>query len=134
MDRDLVQRKLVQMSQYQSELELVLGHPQDQFETNPLLLRTAERSTELLVECAARINTEIGQQKGIPPSDDDSSFFALIPDWLNRETATELATATRLRNLLVHQYEEVSPEQVHAASVRCAPLWKAYIEAVTNRL
>jgi uncharacterized protein YutE (UPF0331/DUF86 family) len=134
MDRELISRKLLQMSTYLAELEMVLGHPGEDWEKNPLLLRTAERDTELLVECAARVNTAIGQARGIPPSDYYSSFFALVPDWLDRETASGLADAARLRNLLVHQYENVSPEQVHASARATAPLWRLYLQAVKERL
>lgn len=88
----------------------------------------------MLVECAARINTAIGQSRGIPPSDYYSSFFALVPDWLERETASGLADAARLRSLLVHQYENVSPGQVHASAGATAPLWRRYLQAVQERL
>lgn len=134
MDRELIQRKLLQMSTYLAELEMVLGHPGEEWERNPLLLRTAERDTELLVECASRVNTAIGQSRGIPPSDYYSSFFALVPDWLSRETASGLADAARLRNLLVHQYENVSSAQVHASVLATAPLWRVYLQAVKERL
>lgn len=79
------------MTRHLGELETVLQHSLEDFSANPLLLRTAERDTELLVECAAKINTAIGQSKGIPPSDYYSSFFALTPDWLTGEVAEELA-------------------------------------------
>lgn len=134
MDKDLIQRRLVQMAQYLSELEMVLGHSQEQFESNPLLLRTAERDTELLVECAAKINTAVGQSKNIPPSDYYSSFFSLVPDWLDRESAGELAKVARLRNMLIHQYEDVRPEQVYQAAKRAAPLWRTYLQAVSQKL
>ncbi len=75
LDTDLIRRRLIQMTQYLSELEMVIKQSLPEFVSNPLLLRTAERDTELLVECAAKINTAIGQAKGIPPSDDYSSFF-----------------------------------------------------------
>lgn len=134
MDKELIQRRLVQMAQYLGELEMVLKHPQEEFSANPLLLRTAERDTELLVECAAKINTAIGQSKGIPPSDYYSSFFALTPDWLAREVAEELAKLARLRNMLIHQYEDVRPEQVYQASLRSAPLWRSYLQSILSKL
>ena len=134
MDRDLVCRHLTQMTQYVSELEMVLRHGQEEFESNPLLLRTAERDTELLVEFAAKINTEIGLDKGIPPSDYYSSFFALVPDWLDRDLATELAKLARLRDMLIHQYENVHPHQVYAAVVRGAPLWRAYLKLISEKI
>ena len=101
---------------------------------NRLLLRTAERDTELLVEFAAKINTEIGLDKGIPPSDYYSSFFALVPDWLDRDLATELAKLARLRDMLIHQYENVHPHQVYAAVVRGAPLWRAYLKLISEKI
>ncbi|MEW6280164.1 MAG: HepT-like ribonuclease domain-containing protein [Candidatus Eremiobacterota bacterium] len=58
------------------------------------------------------------------PSDYYSSFFAL---GLDRDTAGELAEVARLRNMLVHQYEDVRPEQVHQAALHSASLWRVYI-------
>jgi uncharacterized protein YutE (UPF0331/DUF86 family) len=86
------------------------------------------------VECAAKVNTEIGQSKGIPPSDYYSSFFALVPEWLPSEIATELAKLVRLRNMLVHQYEDVRPEQVYKSTLRAAPLWRDYLQNISQRL
>lgn len=134
VDWELLRRRLAMMSQYLGELEMVLANSEAEFLANPLLLRTAERDTELLVECAAKINTALGQLKGIPPSDYYSSFFALAPDYLDRELLTELARLARLRNLLVHQYEDVQPFQVYAACRKAAPLWRAYLEGITRRL
>lgn len=133
MDRDLVTEKLLQMTNYLQELELVLDRPQDEFYTNPLLHRTAERTLELLVECGARINTEVGESRGIPPSDYYSSFFALQGD-LDGELLRRLADCARLRNLLVHQYEKVGLEEVYATVRDTLPLWRDYVAGVRDLL
>ena len=103
------------------------------FHTNPLLHRTAERDIELLVECAARINTEIGDSKGIPPSDYYSSFFAL-KGLLEDEKLRRLADSARFSNLLVHQYEKVDLKEVYATVRETLPLWRHDIDKIQEFL
>jgi uncharacterized protein YutE (UPF0331/DUF86 family) len=87
-----------------------------------------------LVESAARINHEIGKSKSIPPSDDYSSFFALVPDWLDRDIASELAAVAKLRNMLVHQYEDLEARQIYEIAEKSASLWRLYLEAVSRNI
>ncbi|MGE0493789.1 MAG: HepT-like ribonuclease domain-containing protein [Vulcanimicrobiota bacterium] len=133
MERDLMVERLLRMSQYLAELELVLEQEESAFHTNPLLHRTAERDIELLVECAARINTEIGESKGIPPSDYYSSFFAL-KGLLGDAKLRRLADSARLRDLLVHQYEKVDLKEVYATVRETLPLWRDYIDKIQEFL
>lgn len=133
MDADLIVERLLRMSQYLAELELVLEQDEGAFLQNPLLHRTAERDIELLVECAARINTEIGESKGIPPSDYYSSFFAL-KGLLEDEKLRRLADSARLRNLLVHQYERVELTDVYATVRDTLPLWRDYLDKIQEVL
>jgi hypothetical protein len=59
--------------------------------------------------------------------------FSLTPDWLGLDLAQELARLARLRNMLIHQYEDVRPEQVYESSARSAPLWRQYLEAILQK-
>ncbi len=133
MDRDLITERLLQMTQYINELDLVLSEDEAEFYRNPLLHRTAERDIELLVECAARINTEVGESRGIPPSDYYSSFFSLKGD-LDDDSLRRLADSARLRNLLVHQYERVELKEVYSTVKESLPLWREYLERVRKLL
>ncbi len=135
LQKDLVHRKTVQFAQYLKELEAVLGQGPCQFETTPLHY-AGERLLELLVECAAYINTEVAQaQAGIPPSDYYSSFFSMAQTgWIGQQLALELAPYTRLRNALVHRYEEVALESFYQELEASLGLWQAYLESVVERI
>ncbi|MBT9587244.1 hypothetical protein IV102_28130 [bacterium] len=65
---------------------------------------------------------------------DQEQLFALVPDWMDRDVATELARLARLRNMLIHQYEDILPAQVYQASLRAAPLWRTYLERISEKL
>ena len=112
MERDLMVERLLRMSQYLAELELVLEQEESAFHTNPLLYRTAERDIELLVECAARINTGL----------------------LEDEKLRRLADSARFSNLLVHQYEKVDLKEVYATVRETLPLWRDDIDKVQEFL
>lgn len=135
LEQDLVHRKSVQLGQYLKELEEVLGGGRPTFESTPLHY-AGERLLELLVECAAYINTEVAQSEaGIPPSDYYSSFFSMAQTgWISSELASELAPYTRLRNVLVHRYEELALETLYDEPNRSLSLWREYLRSVVSRL
>lgn len=134
LDHDLVRKKANQLRQYFGDLESVLRTPSGEFAEGAMHY-AAERLLELLVEAAAWINTEVAQSCGIPPSDYDSSFFSMArTGWIDNETAEALAELARLRNALVHHYEDVPLEKLQARLSASLKPWRAYLAAVTQRL
>lgn len=136
MNEPLVRRHLESMIRHLQELERVLDEPLDQFVAEPRSYHTAERLTELLVESAARINTEIAATVAkVPASDDYTSFFSLAScGWLDPETARLPAPLAGLRNVLVHQYEEVRLPDLYETLTRTLPDWRTYVRSVAERL
>jgi uncharacterized protein YutE (UPF0331/DUF86 family) len=135
LDIDLVRRKAGMLRQYLGDLETTLG-------VGPEALRAgtmhyaAERLLELLVETAAWINTEVAQSvAGIPPSDYYSSFFSMErTGWIDNATAQTLAECARLRNALVHHYEDVSLDQLYARIDGSLASWRGYLQRVLGHL
>lgn len=136
VDVELVRRRLNQMGQYLREMAPIIETPQERFVDDPFVHHTAERLVELLVECAADVNTEVAQAVGgIPPSDYYSSFFSMARvGWVTRETADVLAVVARTRNILVHQYEELQLADLYDHVIRTEPAWRAYLASVHENL
>jgi len=136
VNAELIRRKLTVMGQYLRELEQVLTHGRKRFLEEFQVHRTAERQLELLVECAAAINTEVAQAVGgIPPSDYYSSFFSLSSTgWLDAATAQELATVAGLRNRLVHQYEDIELPRLYQATKKSVRHWRRYVTSILRNL
>ena len=136
LNRDLVERKLALMAQYVGELKPILELPQSRFVQDPMVHHAAERIVELLVECAASINTEVSQSlAGTPPSDYYSSFFSLASTgWIEPSTARALADWARLRNTLVHRYESVGLDELYMALQKSPESWSKYLNSVRDGL
>ncbi|MBI3925599.1 MAG: DUF86 domain-containing protein [Armatimonadetes bacterium] len=136
LNTDLVVQKLAQMTQYLGELEPILELTRERFLEDPMAHHAAERLIELLVECAATINTEVGQAvAGVPASDYYSSFFSLVSaGWMSSDEATALAEWARVRNALVHRYEDVGLEQLYSDLKASLPAWRGYLGALEGRL
>ncbi len=131
---DLIQQKLGSLVQYLANLEGYLVPP-DAWAGSSFQY-ASERMLELLVEAAASINTEVAQsQANIPPSDYYSSFFSMAQTgWISRELAGRLAPLTRIRNVLVHHYEELDAGTLQETLKGSLADWKDYAGAIQARL
>lgn len=136
MNDDLVRQRLESMARYLRELEAVLESPKEVFVSEPRDHHATERLAELLVEGASRINTEVSASvAGLPASDYDTSFFSLSSaGWLEPETARALAPLAGLRNILVHQYEEIHLPDLYDSLKASLPDWRAYLASVARHL
>lgn len=136
MNRELVLRKASQIHQHVRQLESTLPVTAAEFVDNHVLHHAAERLLELLVEDAARLNTEVGiAVADIPPSDYYSSFFAMVTaGWLPQPLAQELAGLATLRNTLVRRYERIDLDSLYDQLHRSLPLWRAYLKELEGRL
>ncbi len=136
VNTELVTRKLARLLQYLRELEPVLTASEAEFVAQPTLHYTAERLLELLIEGAAAINTELAQAlAGMPPSDYYSSFFSVThTGWVDAEVARPLAELARVRNVLVHQYEDVDLGVLYHKLTEALPNWRAYAETIGSKL
>lgn len=136
LNTDLVLQKLTQMAQYLGELEPILEISRQRFLADPMVHHAAERLVELLVECAASINTEVGQAvAGVPASDYYSSFFSLVSaGWMDNERAASLAEWARVRNALVHRYEDVGLDDLYGNLKAALPAWRDYLQTIDGHL
>jgi len=135
LNRDLIQDNLALLVQSLREMEPVLAAGEAAFVAEPMRHHAAERLTELLVECAAKINSEVGKQAGIAPTDYYSSFFALVSaGWLDNDTARSLAEIAALRNVIIHQYQRINLKDLYCTIGESLSAWRRYAEQVASRL
>jgi len=135
VNRELIRRKLTHLARYLHELDEVLAVSLEEFMSSPIIHHAGERIVELIVETTGSLNSEIAQASGIPPSDYYSAFFSLArTGWVDSQLCTALAESARLRNAIVHRYEDLSLDRIHAAIHQLAPLWRRYFESLDARL
>lgn len=136
LNRDLVSEALRFVHEYLLKLERLLALGPDEFAGDFRNYHAAERVLQLMVEQAAKVNTEVAVARAQTAATDYySSFFGLrSAGWITLELAESLGDAARLRNELVHRYEGLSPDQVYLRLQTSLPAWREYTRAVQARL
>ena len=127
LDSTLIRRKLAAMFEHLNVLEPLSQISLEEYVRDPIRRHAAEKLVELVVEFASDVNRAIlqGLDK-MPPQTYYNSFLELsqlgiIPPGL----MPRLASATGLRNRLVHRYESLDNE---AAYYSLQPLARNYRE------
>lgn len=112
MNKTLIIRKLNQMESYLKEMEeLVLSHNPKEIRKKPILLHTAERLVQVMVDTMIDINVHIIISKD-KSYDKTQSTFLLLGELgiLPEEFAKKIAPIVGLQNILVHRYEELDKD------------------------
>jgi uncharacterized protein YutE (UPF0331/DUF86 family) len=112
MNKELINKKLNQLELYLKELQtLILSHSKEAIKKDPLLLRTAERLTQLLVDTMIDINIHILLSED-KVYDQSRSTFILLGEMgiLPMALAKKIAPIVGLRNILVHRYETLDKD------------------------
>jgi len=115
LDKALIRRKLGALLQHLNELEPLAQIALANYEKDPIRRHAAEKLIELIVEYATDINRAILDGLGkLPPQTYYNTFsevanLGIIP----ASIMPRLASATGLRNRLVHRYEDIDNETVY---------------------
>ncbi|MCE7873364.1 DUF86 domain-containing protein [bacterium CPR1] len=136
LNRDLILRRLAQMTRHLRELEETLPGSESEFVARHQIYHAAERLLELLVEDAAAVNTEVALAvAGVPASDYYSSFFSLqSAGWIDAELARALAPCASMRNILVHRYETIELPALYRRLRESVPFWRAYLRRIEEQV
>lgn len=136
-DPQIIRRKLIKLQEYLAELHELKDVPFTRYSTDFYVQRTAERLIQLIVECAVDINTYLlVEYVGIkPPKDYFTSFIEagearIIPG----ELARALAPSAGMRNVIVHEYEEIDDAVVHQSIRLTLDKYTEYVAAVFDFL
>ncbi|MHC1743893.1 MAG: DUF86 domain-containing protein, partial [Syntrophobacteraceae bacterium] len=112
MSPEVVSRKLSRMSQYVAELQPYRACPYERFLDDHYKI---ERLIELLVMAASDIVLHLLDSRGEPAPISYRSAFLRAGETglLSRELSQSLALGAGLRNILVHDYEEIDYPLLH---------------------
>lgn len=125
LDAALIRRKLAALLKYLNELQPLAQATLADYEAKYVERHAAEKLTELIVEYATAINRVILEDLNqLPPQTYYNTFvemerLSIIPANLT----PPLASATGLRNRLIHRYDEIDNSTVYYS---LKPLLKNY--------
>lgn len=132
--RELVTRKLEILSGYLERFsQFECRNLGDESRDSPKQF-ACERVYELLVEAAADINQELCMHAGREIPDSYRNSFIVLGELgiLEDKDVDELAATTRLRNRLVHDYEDTDRSRIRAEFNRAPELFIKYVSSVKS--
>lgn len=132
LDPEVVQRRLREIRVQIDRLDELGDLDAARLRSDWIVAAAVERLLIAAVDLAVEVNTHLVVAAGrVPPQDYRSSFGgAAEAGWLPRELAERLAPSAGLRNVLVHRYLDIDPEQVAAAAVQARSDYRQYVRAV----
>jgi uncharacterized protein YutE (UPF0331/DUF86 family) len=136
VDRELVTRKLVLITQDLDRLQVIAATDLASFVGSDVDQAVAERLLERMIGRMIDVNYHLLTESGeAPPSDYHASFLRLSEiKILDPKLASRIARYAGLRNRLVHLYEEIDPRKMFEAVYSAREDIVAYLRAVQEYL
>jgi uncharacterized protein YutE (UPF0331/DUF86 family) len=136
MRKSAINRKLVAMGQYLSELEILSHHSLKEYLADFKIKRACERLIQVIVESAVDCNNLILVGLGdSPPVDYKESFTKLVThSIIPPNFASQLISYVSIRNRIVHEYDEVKDNLIYAAINMLLRDMKRYQQLIVNYL
>ncbi|WP_017662191.1 type VII toxin-antitoxin system HepT family RNase toxin [Baaleninema simplex] len=115
IDPAVVLNKLNYMDNYLNELEKVRSISLDEYLNSTLYQRSIERLIQLIVQVGIDLNFYILKclRRPLPETSNESVLGLVELNIIEPSLARNLQESIKLRNLLVHLYEEIDPITVH---------------------
>ncbi|MEQ8200412.1 MAG: DUF86 domain-containing protein [Syntrophomonadaceae bacterium] len=135
-DKDRICAKLDKLYTYYEELKSFSAISMEEYKGNFIYRRAIERAMQLIVECATDINNLILRMNGSKGATDYFNSFIDIAELniIPTEFALQIAPSTGLRNILVHEYEEIDDTIVYRSIDLCLKHYLKYMELVNKHL
>lgn len=135
-DRDRICAKLDKLQTYYTELKSLSSISLDEYINNSIYRRAIERTMQLIVECATDINNMLLKMQDNKGAVDYFNSFIDIAeqDIIPIEFALKIAPSTGLRNILVHEYEEINDEVVYNSINTCLQYYLEYMDLINQYL
>ena len=132
----VVKRKLERMLQYLGELDTMSRISLDEYLSEVRERRAVERLIQLIVDVAVDINTHMVVDAGHPaPNDSRSSFLGVERlGVLPSQVVKDIAPSVGERNIIVHQYDDLDDEIIHASIGQTLRLYREYVRYVLQYL
>lgn len=115
VQEQVVRKRLKLLSGYVSDLRELEGVSLNEFETDKVLKRYAERTLHLALEACFDIAFHIISDEGLrePATSREALDVLSEGSWLTNTTRERLSGMAGFRNVLVHDYATVDPAVVH---------------------
>lgn len=115
VDRPRVDQLLTLLSRYVRILRQLSQVPLAEFADDPRNYGSAERFLQLAIETTLSVGHHLIAEGGFDQPDTYAAVFAVLgrEGVLDAEFAGDLQPMARMRNRLVHHYEDVTAERVH---------------------
>ena len=137
MSKEVIAKKLEQLLALLKDIEPLLAVPKDEFESDTVVIRAAERNFQLIVEVASDINTAILiKEAGATPDTYKQSFLDLVKiAVISQEAADDLSVSAKLRNILTHEYDfEEDYGQFYDSAKMLLPAYRDYVANIRQYL
>jgi uncharacterized protein YutE (UPF0331/DUF86 family) len=128
--------KIRKIHNYYRELKSLANITRQEYLANIVHRRAIERTMQLMVECATDINNMLLKMNRKKGAGDYFNSFIDIADLniIPVEFALKIAPSTGLRNILVHEYEEINDEIVYTSIGVCLNYYLEYINLINQHL
>lgn len=135
-NRDRICAKLDKLYSYYTELKSLSLISLEEYKSNAVYRRAIERTLQLLVECATDINNMLLKMNGEKGASDYFNSFIDIAESsiIPADFALKIAPSTGLRNILVHEYEEIDDEIVYRSISTCLIYYLEYMDLIIKYL
>lgn len=135
-DKDKICAKLDRLYNYYEELKTLSVISLEEYKSNSIYRRAIERTMQLIVECATDINNMILKTNGAKGATDYFNSFIDIAELniIPVEFALQIAPSTGLRNILVHEYEEIDDTIVYRSIDLCLKHYLKYTDLINKYL
>lgn len=132
MTYETIKEKLRILIEYYDELEEYSNITLEEYLDSKRDRRAIERILQLVVEVATDINNMILKSLGSTVATDYyNSFIDLSEEEIiSAEFAIKIAPSTGLRNILVHEYEEIDDKVVYSSIDDALKYYKEYIKII----
>lgn len=136
VDRARVDQLLALLGRYVRILRDLSRTPLEEFTSDPRNHGSAERFLQLAIETALAVGHHIVAARGFAQPQTYAEVFTVLGQEgvLDREFAASLEPMARMRNRLVHVYEDVDPALVHEVLQDRLDDFDRFAGEVTNHL
>lgn len=136
MDRAIIEKRISLLMKCIDRLQSFASISLDDYLNNFDNQLIVERLIHQVVEIASDINSYLLVQlhQTTPETYFDSFIDAGNKGIISRQLATELAKSAGMRNIIVHQYEDINHRLVFAAIPKALEQYLRYLREITNYL
>ena len=135
MPIDEIKRKIDRLSAYLNELKPHLELADKVILADQMKLRNLERLFQLIVDEAVDINSMLATDSSLEsPESYRSTFYSLVNlKIIDENFADKISQSAKLRNQVVHEYEQLKPSEVVRGVKFQFPLFREYLTILINK-